>query len=617
MILCYYAVITTYKYLEKKPMGYFINPVNFDDKENINKISGLEFAHDSIVEGKEQIVKLICSQYKNGLLIVDGYMTADIESFARSIYAFASADRIIDVKSLFRSKEEIDALIADCLPEDRETDPRLIYGKLYPGEIEDFLDKTKIDEFLISANSDQKIILFGNGSLINKFTDVAEAKVFIDMTPKDTGLRINNSRYINIGNEEECDFEVMTRRAYFIDVELITKIRRHAVKNKLIDYYILENYKEHFIYINQTAFQQILERTSSQPIRPKPLYIEGVWGGQFIKKLRHIPDDVVEKVSWAFEFIPTEASVAFEIDSHYLDIPFLTIMDAVGEKLVGKELYSRFNGYFPIRFNYDDTWHSDGNMSIQCHPNDEMARRIHGDYGGQSEAYYVVTTGHNARTYLGFKAGTDSREFLHLCRQSESTGDLVPYQKYINGLKSKPGLQVFIPAGTVHGSGRNQVVLELGTLTINAYTYKIYDYSRIDSDGRPRPIHSKLAEEALVFDRDENWVKENVAIDPVLYDEQQDFKEYIVGRHDLMYFETHKINLNTGGTYQGENDNGFCVLTIVDGEKAEIRSKKDRGDNYLAKYLDVVLVPAAIKDYEVKNQGKQPLVLHKAFVRKK
>lgn len=598
-------------------MGYFINPVNFDDKENINKISGLEFAHDSIVEGKEQIVKLICSQYKNGLLIVDGYMTADIESFARSIYAFASADRIIDVKSLFRSKEEIDALIADCLPEDRETDPRLIYGKLYPGEIEDFLDKTKIDEFLISANSDQKIILFGNGSLINKFTDVAEAKVFIDMTPKDTGLRINNSRYINIGNEEECDFEVMTRRAYFIDVELITKIRRHAVKNKLIDYYILENYKEHFIYINQTAFQQILERTSSQPIRPKPLYIEGVWGGQFIKKLRHIPDDVVEKVSWAFEFIPTEASVAFEIDSHYLDIPFLTIMDAVGEKLVGKELYSRFNGYFPIRFNYDDTWHSDGNMSIQCHPNDEMARRIHGDYGGQSEAYYVVTTGHNARTYLGFKAGTDSREFLHLCRQSESTGDLVPYQKYINGLKSKPGLQVFIPAGTVHGSGRNQVVLELGTLTINAYTYKIYDYSRIDSDGRPRPIHSKLAEEALVFDRDENWVKENVAIDPVLYDEQQDFKEYIVGRHDLMYFETHKINLNTGGTYQGENDNGFCVLTIVDGEKAEIRSKKDRGDNYLAKYLDVVLVPAAIKDYEVKNQGKQPLVLHKAFVRKK
>jgi len=437
------------------------------------------------------------------------------------------------------------------------------------------------------------------------------------MTPKDTGLRINNSRYINIGNEEECDFEVMTRRAYFIDVELITKIRRHAVKNKLIDYYILENYKEHFIYINQTAFQQILERTSSQPIRPKPLYIEGVWGGQFIKKLRHIPDDVVEKISWAFEFIPTEASVAFEIDSHYLDIPFLTIMDAVGEKLVGKELYSRFNGYFPIRFNYDDTWHSDGNMSIQCHPNDEMARRIHGDYGGQSEAYYVVTTGHNARTYLGFKAGTDSREFLHLCRQSESTGDLVPYQKYINGLKSKPGLQVFIPAGTVHGSGRNQVVLELGTLTINAYTYKIYDYSRIDSDGRPRPIHSKLAEEALVFDRDENWVKENVAIDPVLYDEQQDFKEYIVGRHDLMYFETHKINLNTGGTYQGENDNGFCVLTIVDGEKAEIRSKKDRGDNYLAKYLDVVLVPAAIKDYEVKNQGKQPLVLHKAFVRKK
>lgn len=596
-------------------MGYFINPVNFDDQENVNKIPNLELANGSIIEGKEKIVKLICSQYKNGLLIADGYMTADIESFARLIYDFASADRIIDIKSLFTSKQEIDALIADCLPEDRETDPRLIYGKLYPGEIEDFLDQTKVNEFLKSVSSDQKTILFGNGSLINKFADIAKAKVFIDMTPKDTGLRINHGKYCNIGNEEECDFDAMTRRAYFVDVELITKIRRHAIRSKLIDYYILENYKEHFTYINSSAFQRILERASEQPIRPKPFYIEGVWGGQFIKKLRHIPDDVVEKVSWSFEFIPTEASVAFEIDSHYLDVPFLTIMDAVGERLIGEKMYSRFNGYFPIRFNYDDTWHSDGNMSIQCHPNDEMAKGIHGDYGGQSEAYYIVMTGHDARTYLGFKAGTASREFFHLCRQSEVTGDLVPYQDYINGLESKPGIQVFIPAGTVHGSGRNQVVLELGTFTINAYTYKIYDYGRKGLDGRPRPIHSKLAEEALVFDRDENWVKENVAIDPVLYDEQQDFKEYIVGRHDLMYFETHKVNLNTGGTYHGKNDKGFCVLTIVDGERAEIRAEKKHEEKYLAKYLDVVLVPATVQEYEVENRGKQPVVFHKAFVR--
>ncbi len=121
-----------------------------------------------------------------------------------------------------------------------------------------------------------------------------------------------------------------------------------------------------------------------------------------------------------------------------------------------------------------------------------MAKGIHGDYGGQSEALLYCYDGSDARTYLGFKAGTASREFFHLCRQSEVTGDLVPYQDYINGLESKPGIQVFIPAGTVHGSGRNQVVLELGTFTINAYTYKIYDYGRKGLDGRPRPIIQSL-----------------------------------------------------------------------------------------------------------------------------
>ena len=597
-------------------MGYFIDPVEFDDRENVNVISGLHYPNDSIVKGKAKIAELICSQYQKGLLLIDGYMTADMEAFAQLIFEISSADNIVAMDTLYKTDHEIEDLISNCLPEDRDVDPRLIYGKLYPGEIQDFLDHEKVLEFITHLNPDQKTIMYGNGCLSAQFVNLAWKKILIDLTPKDTALRINRNEYINIGSKKALDFDATARRAYFVDVELITKIRRNAIANKLIDYYILENYDEEFTFIKPSVLKEILEDASNRPLRPKPFYIEGVWGGQFIKKLRHIPDEVVEKIAWSFELIATEASVAFELDSHYLDIPFLTIMDAVGEKMIGDELYSEFNGYLPIRFNYDDTWHSNGNMSIQCHPNDDMARRIHGDYAGQSEAYYIVTTGHDARTYLGFKAGADGGKFLRLCGQAESTGDLVPYRDYINGLESKPGLQVFIPAGTVHGSGRNQVVLELGTLTVNAYTYKIYDYGRMGLDDRPRPIHSKFAEEALVFSRDEEWVRKNVAFDPILYDEQEDYQEYIVGRNDLIYFETHKVNLNTGGTYYGNNENGFCVLTLVDGEEVEIRSKENPEHKYLAKYLDVVLVPAAVKNYVVEAKGKQPVVLHKAFVRK-
>jgi mannose-6-phosphate isomerase class I len=198
--------------------------------------------------------------------------------------------------------------------------------------------------------------------------------------------------------------------------------------------------------------------------------------------------------------------------------------------------------------------------------------------------------------------------------QSELTGETIPYQDYINAIESNPGLQVFIPAGTVHGSGRNQVVLELGSFTESAYTYKIYDYTRKDDSGKLRPIHTKFAEKSLDFNRNTEWVKENVAFDPVLVDDQRDYQEYLVGRNDLMYFETYKVNLRTKGSYCGHNDNGFCVITLVDGEEVEIRSKENPDYKYNAKYLDVVVIPAGIKEYIIEGKSNHPVVLHKAVV---
>jgi mannose-6-phosphate isomerase class I len=329
--------------------------------------------------------------------------------------------------------------------------------------------------------------------------------------------------------------------------------------------------------------------------------------------VRHVPEGLVDKVAWSFELIHTEASLLVESDGHLIDIPFLTVMDGIAESVVGKRLFKQFGGYLPIRFNYDDTWHSNGNMSIQCHPNDEMAQNLYGDIAAQNEAYYVVQTGHGARTYCGFKG--DPQQFLERCRQSERDGSLVAYQDYIHAIPSEVGRQIFLPAGTVHGSGRNQVVLELGTLTLSAYTYKIYDYTRMDITGKPRPLHTKLAEQALRFERDADWVMKNIAFPPKWLEAGKGWQEFVVGQYDSMYLETHRIEMETGSRYAGDNGEGFCVLTIVDGEAARIQSLDDPDSYYDAKYLDVILVPASMPRYEVIAQGKQPVVLHKAFVR--
>ena len=97
----------------------------------------------------------------------------------------------------------------------------------------------------------------------------------------------------------------------------------------------------------------------------------------------------------------------------------------------------------------------------------------------------MIATGHGAKTYCGFSG--NGREFLEMAKASETSHEMVDYQKYINWVDSVPGRQIMLPAGTVHASGRNQLILELGSLTIVSYTYKVYDYNRKDKDGNTRP----------------------------------------------------------------------------------------------------------------------------------
>jgi mannose-6-phosphate isomerase class I len=202
-----------------------------------------------------------------------------------------------------------------------------------------------------------------------------------------------------------------------------------------------------------------------------------------------------------------------------------------------------------------------------------------------------------------------------LCKQSEIDGSIVPYEDYIHVIPSDVGRQILLPTGTIHSSGRNQVVLELGTLTYSAYTYKIYDYTRMDITGKPRPLHTKLAKQALALERDAEWVMKHIAFPPRLLSEGQGWRELLIGQYECIYFETHRVEMETGSVYPGENRDGFTVITIVDGESARIQSIDDPSCYYDARYLDVILVPASMRRYEVIVTGKQPVVLHKAFVR--
>ncbi len=517
----------------------------------------------------------------------------------------------MDVTTLHRSPDDLAALFAPSLPTDRAVDPELSFGKLFAGDYDAVLDPAKVSAFLAETRT-TTTLLYGLGSASAAFRSAASAVVFADVTPKDAALRIFDSGYQGLGGSRGRTVDEIARQAFFVDLELSVALRKELVSGGLVDGYILDSDRG-FQVLEWTQLQPALAELATGPMRAKPVYVEGVWGGQFIKEHRGIPDGLVDKVAWSFDLIPTEASVLVRSGGVEFDVPFMTIMDAVGDDIVGDVQYRRFNGRFPARFNYDDTWHSNGNLSVQVHPGDEMTQRLHGDLAAQNEAYYVVLTGHGAKTYVGFKG--DPHEFLELCRKSERDGSVVPYEDYIYGIESVPGRQVFLPHGTVHASGRNQLVLELGTITTGAYTYKLYDYLRPDITGRPRPIHTALGEEALAFDRHAAWVDEHVAFPARVVAEGPGWVDYLVGRQDDMFIEAHRVEIQPGQTYRAENTTGFTVITVVDGETARIQGPDGVGRQYAAGYLDVVLVPASMPRFEVVADPRHPVVIHTTYIR--
>ena len=603
-------------------MSFMFKPLAYDDPRAVNRIALEQKTVDQITAGNEAVEKEIaafCMGRVAGrfVLALDGYISAQFDALvsavAKQLEKAGRLCRLIDMRQLYKSPEEIDALTAESLPLNYEDDPVLLFGRLFRGEITDLIDEKKAMQALEESTGDGIVIVYGTGSASRIFKPCLDAVAYIDVTPKTAAIRAREKKFANIGDREPRPFSLLMRRNYYVDFEVAVRLRKELLSEKRIDLYILGSDEENYVMMPGEVLDAVLESLVHYPFRAKPVYLEGIWGGEYIRKIRNLPQDISPNVAWVFDMIPMEVSIVVETPAALLDIPFSTFVQAKGVQMMGERCAEEFDGYFPIRFNYDDTWHSDGNMSVQVHPDEDFVIENYDEFGRQDEAYYVIATGHGARTYCGFCG--DGREFLELAKRSEVTHEDIDYRKYINSVESVPGRQIMLPAGTVHASGRNQLILELGSLTIGSYTYKVYDYNRKDREGNTRPIHTKNAEKVLHFERDSRWVRENVAIDPILLEKTDEYAEYIVGRTELMYYETRRVELATHGVYEGKNNGQFTVVTVVDGESVHIYSRSHPEFCFDASYLDIVTIPATIEDYVIEATGYQPTVIHKTLLK--
>ena len=204
-----------------------------------------------------------------------------------------------------------------------------------------------------------------------------------------------------------------------------------------------------------------------------------VWGGDKIAQYKGIKTDI-ERIgeSWEVSGVP-EHQTAVANGA----LRGQTITELVKEykgRLVGEHVYARNGDEFPLLIKFIDAL---SDLSIQVHPDDAMAMRRHGQRNGKTEMWYVMEADLGAKLISGFRRNTDPEEY----RAVLAAGHL---EDLLHSEEPKAGDVYFIPAGRVHALGKGLMVAEIQQTS--DCTYRIYDYNRVDKDGKQRQLHTEV-----------------------------------------------------------------------------------------------------------------------------
>ena len=610
------------------------NPFPYHDPKPVNRPELKEGVKNSIIAGgtpnvvKKFVASLADKARKEGVVVgLDGYTTAQwgrfVSLMGRECDLLGLEFESIDANAAtLKSGEEIDTIIDPMLIWDKKIDPTLLYGKVYHGGYEGLVDSRKADAFRADTKAAKvpgKIVaVFGYGCLMPALRDLYDVKVWFDITPMNAMLRIRAGEYANLGKKHTGIINRTIRRCYYCDFENAVQLRKQLFAEGALDWYVLDNDQAKLQMMPFASFADICAQLVKYPFRAKPCYLEGVWGGSYMKKQRKLPEKM-RNAAWVFDFIPMEVSVLVEAGEELLDINYCSFVHKEGVNLMGADCVRKYKGYFPIRFNWDDSYHSTGNMSIQCHSGGKFNVENYNEFGRQDESYYVVITGHEAKTFIGFRDDADIPAFFREIEAADTEHKPCDYMKYVSYEESVPGLQVMLPAGTIHSSGRNQVILEIGSLTIGSYTYKMYDYLRLDFDGKQRPIHTHLGELNVRQDRRHSVIHdpaspEYIVQKPRLDCEGEGWQEYILGENPQMYISLRRLEFEKA-CEQDTKGEKFHVLTLVDGDSVRIRSVEHPERYFDLDFMEIACVPASMGKYVIENLGKEPIRVHKTCLR--
>ena len=322
------------------------------------------------------------------------------------------------------------------------------------------------------------------------------------------------------------------------------------------------------------------------PLLFEPNLHEVVWGGNQLKPYKGLePSDELIGESWEVSAVPTSTSIVS--NGVFAGKDLITVINENPDTILGKKVNEKYNGKLPLLVKFID---AKRDLSIQVHPNDEMAEREHGKMG-KSEMWYVIKAEEGAHLYAGFKQEITAEEYQQRIADGTITDVLADH-------KVKAGDVFYLPAGRVHAICGGILLAEVQQSS--DVTYRIFDYNRPGMDGKPRELHTELAAKALDY-----HVIDNYRTD---YTESSNKAVQII---DSPYFSVRVLEISRAFHRDLRKYDSFIITMCIDGDcKIRVRST---GEEILLKQGNSTLIPAAIADYDIIPQSGKTRILD-AFI---
>ena len=316
------------------------------------------------------------------------------------------------------------------------------------------------------------------------------------------------------------------------------------------------------------------------PIKFEPIIKDKIWGGKKLRTVLH-KKEAGDKAGESWEISCYDKDISIVAEGFLKGNNLEELIEIYMGDLVGDKIFDKFGLVFPLLIKFI---HAEDILSIQVHPNDEVAMRKHSSFG-KTEMWYIMESDPGSTIISGFNREMDKQTYIKYLQEGK-------LEEIMNYEKTHSGDVFFIPAGRVHDIGAGNLLVEIQQTS--DLTYRIYDFNRKDDQGNTRELHTEDALEVIDFKEQpsyrENYKKE---------------KNKGVNMVDCPYFTTNLISFDKPVEKDYNLIDSFIIYICTEGSST---IKSGTHSSIFITKGESVLIPAMLKNIEIIPNGECNLI---------